>query len=70
MLLHFEEYALQNSNYGKTLSHYDKLPQFLHEMSAEEIIKEMNRNGSKAFYQQKAAISNYLLWLTNTYDID
>ena len=70
MLLHFEEYALQNSNYGKTLSHYDKLPQFLHEMSAEEIIKEMNRNGSKAFYQQKAAISNYLLWLSNTHNID
>lgn len=70
MLLHFEEYALQNSNYGKTLSHYDKLPQFLHEMSAEEIIKEMNRNGSKAFYQQKAAISNYLLWLSNTHSID
>ena len=70
MLLHFEEYALQNSNYGKTLSHYDKLPRFLHEMSAEEIIKEMNRNGSKAFYQQKAAISNYLLWLSNTYSID
>ena len=70
MLLHFEEYALQNSNYGKTLSHYDKLPQFLHEMSAEEIIEEMNRNGSKAFYQQKAAISNYLLWLSNTHSID
>ena len=70
MVLHFEEYALQNSNYGKTLSHYDKLPQFLHKMSAEEIIKEMNRNGSKAFYQQKAAISNYLLWLSNTHNID
>ena len=42
----------------------------LHEMSADEIIKEMNRNGTKAFYSQKAAISNYLLWLANTYDID
>ena len=30
----------------------------------------MNRNGTKSFYQQKAAISNYLLWLTNTYGID
>ena len=39
-------------------------------MSADEIIKEMNRNGTKAFYSQKAAISNYLLWLSNTYDID
>ena len=70
MVLHFEEYALQNDSYGKLLSYYDKLPTMLHEMSAEEIIKEMNRNGTKAFYSQKAAISNYLLWLSNTYDID
>ena len=41
MLLHFEEYALQNSNYGKTLSHYAKLPQFLHDMSAEEICEAL-----------------------------
>ena len=70
MLLHFEEYALQNDSYGKLLSYYDKLPQMLHEMSADEILKEMNRNGTKAFYPQKAAISNYLLWLSNTYSID
>ena len=70
MVLHFEEYALQNSNYGNVLSYYNKLPTMLHEMSAEEILKEMNRNGTKAFYQQKAAIANYLLWLTNTYGID
>ena len=70
MLLHFEEYALQNSNYSKVLSYYNKLPQFLHEMSADDVLKEMNRNGTKSFYQQKAAIANYLLWLTNTYGID
>ena len=70
MVLHFEEYALQNSNYGNVLSYYNKLPTMLHEMSAEEILKEMNRNGTKTFYQQKAAIANYLLWLTNTYGID
>ena len=70
MLLHFEEYALQNSNYSKVLSYYNKLPQFLHEMSADDVLKETNRNGSKSFYQQKAAIANYLLWLTNTYGID
>ena len=70
MILHFEEYALQNSNYSKVLSYYNKLPQFLHKMSADDILKEMNRNGTKAFYSQKAAISNYLLWLTNTYSID
>ena len=70
MVLHLEEYSLENDSYSKLLSYYDKLPQFLHEMPAEEILKEMNRNGSKSFYQQKAAIANYLLWLTNTYDID
>ena len=70
MLLHFEEYALQNSNYSKVLSYYNKLPTMLHEMSAADVLKETNRNGSKSFYQQKAAIANYLLWLTNTYGID
>ena len=70
MVLHLEEYSSQNDNYSRLLSHYDKLPTMLHEMSAEEILKEMNRNGTKSFYQQKAAIGNYLLWLTNTYGID
>ena len=70
MVLHFEEYALQNSNYSKLLSHYNKLPTMLHEMSFDDVLKEMNRNGTKSFYQQKAAISNYLLWLSNTYSID
>ena len=70
MVLHLEEYSLKNDGYSKLLSYYDKLPTMLHEMSAEKILKEMNRNGTKSFYQQKAAISNYLLWLTNTYGID
>ena len=70
MVLHLEEYSSQNDSYGKLLSYYDKLPQFIHEMSAEEILKEISRNGTKTFYQQKAAITNYLLWLTNTYGID
>ena len=70
MVLYLKEYTLQNDSYSKLLSYYDKLPQFLHEMSADEIIKEMNRNGTKGFYPQKAAISNYLLWLSNNYDID
>ena len=70
MVLHFKEYTLQNDSYGKLLSYYDKLPQFIHEMSADEILEEMNRNGTKTFYQQKAAIANYLLWLNNTYGID
>ena len=70
MVLHFDEYKEQFNNYGNVLAYYHKLPQMLHEMSVDEIIKEMNRNGTKAFYQQKAAIANYLLWLTNTYGVD
>lgn len=70
MVLHFDEYKEQFNNYGNVLAYYHKLPQMLHEMSADDVLKEMNRNGTKAFYQQKAAISNYLLWLTNTYGID
>ena len=70
MVLYLKEYTLQNDSYGKLLSYYDKLPQMLHEMSADEILKEMNRNGTKGFYPQKAAISNYLLWLSNIYGID
>lgn len=70
MVLYLKEYTLQNDSYGKLLSYYDKIPQMLHEMSADEILKEMNRNGTKAFYPQKAAISNYLLWLSNNYGIN
>ncbi len=70
MVLYFDEYKEQFNNYGNVLAYYHKLPQMLHEMSVDEILKEMNRNGTKAFYQQKAAISNYLLWLSNTYSID
>ena len=70
MLLHFKEYESQNANYGRLLSHYNELPIMLHEMSAEDLIKEMNRNGVKSFYPQKAAVGNYLLWLSKNYDID
>ena len=70
MLLHFKEYELQNANYSRLLSHYNELPTMLHEMSAEDLIKEMNRNGVKSFYPQKAAVGNYLLWLSKNYDID
>ena len=70
MVLYFDEYKEQFNNYGNVLAYYHKLPLMLNEMSADEILKEMNRNGTKAFYPQKAAISNYLLWLSNNYDID
>ena len=70
MVLYLEEYKKECPTYAKAINYYDKLPQFIHELSADEILEEMNRNGTKSFYQQKAAISNYLLWLSNTYSID
>ena len=70
MVLHLEEYKKEYPNYTRTINYYDKLPKMLHEMSDEEILKEMNRNGSKSFYIQKAAIASYLLWLSKTYGID
>ena len=70
MVLHFDEYKEQFNNYGNVLAYYHKLPQMLHEMSVDKILKEMNGNRAKAFYQQKAAIANYLLWLTNTYGVN
>ena len=70
MVLHLEEYKKEYPNYTRTINYYDKLPKMLHEMSDEEILKEMNRNGSKTFYIQKAAIASYLLWLSKTYGVD
>lgn len=70
MVLHLEEYKKEYPTYAHTINYYDKLPKMLHEMSADEILKEMNRNGSKAFYIQKAVIASYLLWLSKTYGVD
>lgn len=70
MVLYLQEYAEQKEDYAKTLNYYDKLPTYLHEMSAEEIFKEMNRNGARSFYSQKFVINRYLAWLNLNYNID
>lgn len=71
MVLYLKEYAEQiQNNYASVLNYYDKLPRKLHEMNADDIIKEMNRNGSRSFYLQKAAINNYLMWLSKNSKID
>lgn len=70
MVLYLQEYAKQEEDYVKSLNYYDKLPVYLHEMSAEEISKEMNRNGIRSYYLQKAAINRYLIWLNQNYNID
>ena len=70
MVLYLEEYKKEYPTYAKAINYYDKLPKMIHEMSADEILKEMNRNGSKTFYLQKAVIASYLLWLNNTHGVD
>lgn len=75
MILYLSEYTEFckrniNPNYFKILHYYDNMDLYLHEMPAEYIIKEMNRNGSRSFYIQKAAINKYLKWLHSEYNID
>ena len=44
MVLYFDEYKEQFNNYGNVLAYYHKLPQMIHEMPADEMLKEMNRD--------------------------
>lgn len=72
MVLYLDKYTeqVQRNAYTSVLNYYDKLPRKLHEMSADDIIKEMNRNGSRSFYLQKASINSYLMWLSRNSNID
>lgn len=72
MVLYLDKYTeqIQRNAYTSVLNYYDKLPCKLHKMSADDIVKEMNRNGSRSFYLQKASINNYLIWLSKNSGID
>ena len=63
MVLHLKEFAEKHCSLGQTLNYYDELPQYLHEMPVEEIIKQISRNGEKGAYNQKRAVLKYLEWL-------
>ena len=41
MVLYLEEYKKECPTYAKAINYYDKLPKMIHEMSADEILKEI-----------------------------
>lgn len=70
MVLHLDEYKKENKVYGKALNHYDKLPKYLHEMTAEEIAEETKRHGTRSLRFQGLIMYDYFSWLNTNYDID
>ena len=70
MVLYLEEFKKQEPKKGKMLNYYDKLPEYLHDMSVSEILKHINRNGVRTAYMQKSSILNYFIWLHKEYGID
>lgn len=71
MVLHLKEFAEKHCSLGQTLNYYnEELPEYLHEMPVEEIIKQISRNGEKGAYNQKRAVLKYLEWLSLNYGID
>lgn len=65
--MYLDEYEAENQIYGDYLHYYNNLPEFLHEMSPQEILNHINRNGVTAATYQKIAISNYIRWLAKTH---
>ena len=70
MVLHLKEFEDENARLGSFLNYYDKLPEYLHEMSVDEIMKHINRNGERSRYIQGKSILTYFIWLHKIYGIN
>lgn len=70
MVLYLEEFTKQEPKKGKMLNYYNKLPVYLHDMSVEDILNHINRNGIRSAYMQKSSILDYFIWLHKEYGID
>lgn len=70
MVLHLKEFEDKNPNYSRYLSYYDKLPGYLHEMTVEEIMEHINRNGERSRYIQGRVILTYFIWIHQTYSVN
>lgn len=63
MVLYLKDFEKAEAIYGKYLRYYDELPEYLHKMSAEEILEHINRNGVISSMYQKIAVKSYIKWL-------
>lgn len=70
MVLHLQEFTSQYLNKGEKLNYYDTLPEYLHEMTVDDILQHINRNGARSSYFQQNAIISYFQWLNKTYNVD
>lgn len=70
MVLHLQEFTSQYSVKGEKLNYYDALPEYLHEMTVDDILQHINRNGARSSYLQQNAIISYFQWLNKTYNVD
>ena len=59
MVLYLDEFSKEEYFCGKILRYYDSLPRYLHEMSVEEIMKRITRNGKRTVYFEKMAMEKY-----------
>lgn len=70
LVLHLDEFRDEIGDRGGILNYYDTLPEYIHEMSSDELIKHINRSGEKSRLIQQSVIKSYLKWLSANYDID
>lgn len=69
LVSHLVEFQKQYGDRANALNYYHKLPQFLHEMTADDLVSEINRNGEGARLGQQAIIFLYLRWLSDNYGV-
>lgn len=70
MVLYLDEFFKEDVTCGKILRYYNALPQYLHEMSTEEIMQHITRNGKRTVPIQKIAVEKYFQWLYQKYKIN
>lgn len=70
LVLYLDEFRDEIGDRGGSLNYYDTFPEYIHEMSSEELVKYINRSGEKSRLVQQSVIKSYLRWLKSKYNID
>lgn len=70
LVLYLTEFQEKYGNRANNLNYYHKLPKYLHEMTADDLVSEINRNGEGSRLPQQSIVFLYLRWLRENYNID